>query len=121
MLKIRKIAKRDVIYPFYVENKSANGKRREKMDSNQEMFFEHLVIGSGLAGLSSALMLAEKCDGEIAVVTKGAVEDCNSRPSLQPGKRKEHRRGRSRTDSMAHGNRNSFHHARRTRRPERGA
>ena len=49
------------------------------MDSNQEMFFEHLVIGSGLAGLSSALMLAEKCDGEIAVVTKGAVEDCNSR------------------------------------------
>ena len=79
MLKIRKIAKRDVIYPFYVKNKSANGKRREKMDSNQEMFFEHLVIGSGLAGLSSALMLAEKCDGEIAVVTKGAVEDCNSR------------------------------------------
>ena len=54
MLKIRKIAKRDVIYPFYVKNKSANGKRREKMDSNQEMFFEHLVIGSGLAGLSSA-------------------------------------------------------------------
>ena len=44
MLKIRKIAKRDVIYPFYVKNKSANGKRREKMDSNQEMFFEHLVI-----------------------------------------------------------------------------
>ena len=42
-----------------------NEKRREKMDSNQEMFFEHLVIGSGLAGLSSALMLAEKCDGEI--------------------------------------------------------
>lgn len=79
MLKIRKIAKRDVIYPFYVKNKSANGKRREKMDSNQEMFFEHLVIGSGLAGLSSALMLAEKCGGEIAVVTKGAVEDCNSR------------------------------------------
>ena len=59
MLKIRKIAKRDVIYPFYVKNKSANGKRREKMDSNQEMFFEHLVIGSGLAGLSSALMLAD--------------------------------------------------------------
>ena len=49
------------------------------MDSNQEIFFEHLVIGSGLAGLSSALMLAEKCTGEIAVVTKGAVEDCNSR------------------------------------------
>ena len=49
------------------------------MDSNQEIFFEHLVIGSGLAGLSSALMLAEKCAGEIAVVTKGAVEDCNSR------------------------------------------
>ena len=44
MLKIRKIAKRDVIYPFYVKNKSANGKRREKMDSNQEMFFELLPL-----------------------------------------------------------------------------
>lgn len=43
------------------------------------MFFDHLIIGSGLAGLSTALMLAEKEKGEIAVVTKGSVDDCNSR------------------------------------------
>ena len=54
-------------------------KGAEKMTKNQELNFDHLVIGSGLAGLSSALTLAEKCSGEIAVVTKGAIDDCNSR------------------------------------------
>ena len=44
-----------------------------------ENFFDHLVIGSGLAGLTSALALAEKSSGKIAVVTKGAVDDCNSK------------------------------------------
>ena len=49
------------------------------MTTTQEIYFDHLVIGSGLAGLSSALTLAERCPGEIAVVTKGAIDDCNSR------------------------------------------
>ena len=49
------------------------------MKENRELYFDHLVIGSGLAGLSSALTLAETCPGEIAVVTKGAIDDCNSR------------------------------------------
>ena len=49
------------------------------MKDNQELYFDHLVIGSGLAGLSSALTLAETCSGKIAVVTKGAIDDCNSR------------------------------------------
>ena len=54
-------------------------KGAEKMTEKQELYFDHLVIGSGLAGLSSALTLAETCTGEIAVVTKGAIDDCNSR------------------------------------------
>ncbi len=49
------------------------------MASTQEIFFDHLIIGSGLAGLSSALTLAEKCTGEIAIVTKGNIDDCNSK------------------------------------------
>lgn len=49
------------------------------MASTQEIFFDHLIIGSGLAGLSSALTLAENCPGEIAIVTKGNLDDCNSK------------------------------------------
>ena len=49
------------------------------MIASNEIFFDHLVIGSGLAGLSTALMLAEKSKGQIAVVTKGAIDDCNSK------------------------------------------
>ena len=49
------------------------------MNDTKTVFFEHLVIGSGLAGLTSALMLAEKSEGRIAVITKGKVDICNSR------------------------------------------
>ena len=49
------------------------------MKYSEELYFDHLIIGSGLAGLSSALTLAEKCTGQIAIVTKGAIDDCNSR------------------------------------------
>ena len=49
------------------------------MNAEKNFFFDHLVIGSGLAGLTTALMLAEKTSGKIAVVTKGAIDDCNSR------------------------------------------
>ena len=54
-------------------------KGAEKMTEKQELYFDHLVIGSGLAGLSSALTLAETCPGQIAIVTKGNIDDCNSR------------------------------------------
>lgn len=49
------------------------------MQTAQIQSFDHLVIGSGLAGLSTALMLAERKAGSIAVVTKGAIDDCNSK------------------------------------------
>ena len=49
------------------------------MNEKNTVFYEHLVIGGGLAGLTSALMLAEKSSGNIAVITKGKVEICNSR------------------------------------------
>ncbi len=39
--------------------------------------FDHLVIGSGLAGLSSALHLAE-AGGKVAVLSKRRLEDANS-------------------------------------------
>ena len=49
------------------------------MTEQSELFFDHLVIGSGLAGLTTALMLAEKTSGSIAVVTKETIDQCNSK------------------------------------------
>ena len=46
---------------------------------DKTIFYDHLIIGSGLAGLTSALMLAEKSRGRICVITKGNLETCNSR------------------------------------------
>ncbi len=51
----------------------------DRMCGKSELFYDHLVIGSGLAGLSAALMLAEKTAGSIAVVTKDAIDDCNTK------------------------------------------
>ncbi len=48
------------------------------MSDKNELFFDHLVIGSGLAGLTAALRLAEQ-GGSVAVVTKGEVDDCNTK------------------------------------------
>ena len=43
---------------------------------NKELFFDHLVIGSGAAGLSTALRLAEK--GTVAVITKKEMNNTNT-------------------------------------------
>lgn len=45
------------------------------MDS-EKLFFDHLVIGSGAAGLSAALRLAKL--GSVAVITKKRLEDTNT-------------------------------------------
>ena len=46
--------------------------------NNEILHFDHIVIGSGLAGLSSALHLGRK-GRSVAVITKRAIEECNSR------------------------------------------
>ena len=48
------------------------------MVSSSELFFDQIVIGSGLAGLTSALRSAE-AGFKVAVITKGAIDDCNTK------------------------------------------
>ena len=48
------------------------------MTSQKILNFDHIVIGSGLAGLSSALNLG-RTGRRIAVVTKRSIDECNSR------------------------------------------
>ena len=39
--------------------------------------YDYIIIGSGIAGLNTALLAAEH--GDVLVVTKGRIDDCNSR------------------------------------------
>ena len=48
------------------------------MDTNGILHFDHIVIGSGLAGLASALHLA-RTGRSVAVVTKREIDECNSK------------------------------------------
>lgn len=48
------------------------------MNGTETLEFDHLVIGSGLAGLNSALNLADR-GRRVAVVTKRQIDDCNTR------------------------------------------
>ena len=48
------------------------------MKTSETLEFDHLVIGSGLAGLRSALTLAAS-GRRVAVVTKRAIDECNTR------------------------------------------
>ncbi len=48
------------------------------MKINQTEYFDQIVIGSGLAGLTTALHLA-RTGRSVAVVTKRAIDECNSR------------------------------------------
>lgn len=48
------------------------------MSITETLEFDHLVIGSGLAGLNSALYLADR-GRKVAVLTKLRIDDCNTR------------------------------------------
>ena len=48
------------------------------MKINETVQFDHIVVGSGLAGLSSALHLA-RSGRSVAVLTKREIYECNSR------------------------------------------
>jgi len=40
-------------------------------------YYDYIIIGSGIAGLYSALLAIE--NGSVLIVTKGGIEDCNTR------------------------------------------
>lgn len=49
------------------------------MTSNKDEYsFDHIIIGSGLAGLSSALHLAD-AGGSVVVITKLKIDECNTK------------------------------------------
>ena len=48
------------------------------MKASDRLQFDHVVIGSGVAGLSSALYLAE-AGASVAVITKSAIDQCNTK------------------------------------------
>ena len=39
--------------------------------------YEYIIIGSGIAGLNTALLAREH--GTVLIVTKGKIDDCNTR------------------------------------------
>ena len=49
-----------------------------KKSNSKVINFDHIVIGSGLAGLSSALHLA-RSGRKVALITKREIDDCNSK------------------------------------------
>ena len=48
------------------------------MEISEIRNYDHIVIGSGLAGLSSALHLA-RSGRSVVVITKREIDECNSR------------------------------------------
>lgn len=48
------------------------------MNSKSHLFFDHIVIGSGVAGLSNALRLAD-AGNSVAIITKRAIDDCSTK------------------------------------------
>ena len=40
-------------------------------------YYDYIIVGSGIAGLYTALLAREQ--GSVMVITKGSIEDCNTR------------------------------------------
>ena len=40
-------------------------------------YYDYIIVGSGIAGLYTALLAKEV--GSVLILTKGSIEDCNTR------------------------------------------
>ncbi len=46
-------------------------------DSTSSSYYDYIIVGSGIAGLYTALLAKEH--GAVLVVTKGSIDDCNTK------------------------------------------
>jgi len=46
-------------------------------DSKASNYYDYIIVGSGIAGLYTALLAKEQ--GSVAILTKGSIDDCNTK------------------------------------------
>ncbi len=62
--------------PSIEETEASSTTSRQVPESNP-MKYDYIIVGSGIAGLYTALLAKEQ--GSVLIITKGSIDDCNTR------------------------------------------